>query len=459
MILFLLATNSAFAWQHTGNLWYRDALPLKWYVSDYVAETPTVGSDASVAQEYQLSLIEDSYNNWVNDVPCAQLSHEFMGVREGHHSVGRDSTDAKNTFYYDDPNDEQGSGVLGVTYTVNTGIVAFNREGETYRYSYDSDIVFSKDVPWISTPDMENDCGGTPIEAVATHEIGHQWGMGHSCEEAEVTAGLCEDQELRDANMFWSAPDCTTFRSAFNAGNVFTVDDVEGMTALYGPYATFEASTETYGGVPLTVCFSLSSTSAIRNVEWIFGDGETQDVTIDTLDDYEICHEYTEKGQYTINVTIYGESEDCGEWKYTDRERAMVVACEQPQTAAGFDGLFTYEHVEGYTYQMINQADTTVYGCIDRVSWDIFKGDTKLRSVSAWSPKIDLSGDVEEHGEGDYKIVLNLGGPGGVSAATLNVTATAEATAKGSCATVSTSGGLLAGLLAFFGIAIRRRES
>ena len=68
----------------------------------------------------------------------------------------------------------------------------------------------------------------------------------------------------------------------------------------------------------------------------------------------------------------------------------------------------------------------------------IFKGEEKLRSVSAWSPKIDLSEDVEKHGEGDYKIVLNLGGPGGVSAATLNITATAEATAKGSCATVST---------------------
>jgi hypothetical protein len=462
MFLILLATSQpAFAWKHTTNLWNRDYLPLKWYISDYDASNsaPCTTCDSNDENPYYLQAIIDSYDNWVEDVPCAQLTHRFEGVRENHHSTGRDSTDAKNTFYYDDPSDEQGSGILGVTYTVNSGMVAFNRDGQTYRYSYDSDIVFSKDVPWVASPDMELSCNGTALESVATHEIGHQLGMGHSCEEEEVTAGLCEDQELRDANMFWTAPSCNSFASKYDAGEIFSSDDVEGMTALYGPYATFEASTATYGGVPLEVCFSLSSTSAIRNVEWLFGDGTEEDVTVENPEDYEICHTYEDKGQFTINVTIFGESEDCGEWKYTDRERAMVVACEPPQAAVGFDGIFTYEHVEDYTYQMINQADTTVYGCIDRISWDIFKGDTKLRSVSAWSPKIDLSGEVEEHGEGDYKIVLNLGGPGGLSAETISIAATEEATAKGGCAVVTTSGGLFAGLLAFLGISIRRRES
>ena len=91
MILLLFATNSAFAWQHTGHLWDRDMLPLKWYLSDYTAE--------SLPAEYQEEVIQTSYDNWVNDAPCAQLSHQFMGVRTGHHSTGRDSTDSKNTFY------------------------------------------------------------------------------------------------------------------------------------------------------------------------------------------------------------------------------------------------------------------------------------------------------------------------------------------------------------------------
>ena len=441
----LLFASTAMAWQHTGNLWNRDYFPLNWYISDYRSEV--------LPEDYQLQVIETSYDNWVIDAPCAQLTHEFSGIREGHHVTGRDSSDGKNTFYYDDPNDEQGSGVLGVTYTVSTGEVAFNRDGQTYRYSYDSDIVFSKDVGWIATTDMDASCSGTPIEAVATHEIGHQWGMGHSCEENEVTAGLCEDVELRTANMFWAAPAC----SSFDAEEVFTDDDIEGMTGLYGPYASFEASTATYGGVPLEVCFSLSSTSAIKCVEWLYGDSESDAVGdcegSDTLDqaDYEICHTYEEKGQYTVNVTIRGESDDCPDqdWEYTDRERAMVVACEPPQAAEGFSGMFTYAPDEGLIYQMYNQADTTVYGCIDRVQWDVFKGDSLVKSVSAWSPKIEFPE------EGDYRIVLNLGGPGGFSAEELNITV--EETAAGGCAVVSATSGM-AGVLAVFGIALRRRE-
>jgi hypothetical protein len=277
--------------------------------------------------------------------------------------------------------------------------------------------------------------------------------MGHSCEENEVTAGLCEDIELRTANMFWSAPAC----SSFDPDDVFTDDDIEGMTGLYGPYASFDASTATYGGVPLEVCFTLSSTSAIKCVEWLYGDSDSDAVGdceaggILEQEDYEICHTYEEKGQYTVNVTIRGESDDCPDqdWEYTDRERAMVVACEPPQAAAGFDGMFTYGPDKGLIYQMYNQADTTVYGCIDRVQWDVFKGDELVKSVSAWSPKIDFPE------EGDYRIVLNLGGPGGFSAEELNISV--EEIADDGCAVVSTTSAM-AGALAVFGIAMRRRE-
>ena len=214
--LFLLSTT-AHAWNHTYRIWNREQLPLKWYMSDY--RMP--GSSSDLDQEYQLNVITKSYDNWVFDVPCAQLSHEYMGTREGHSDCpedtppeecireGRSSSDLMNTFYYDDPAEEQGAGVLGVTYTVTTGQVAFRRDGNEYYYASDSDIVFSKDVGWINSDQVGTACSGTPIEAVATHEIGHQWGMGHSCEENDVTSGNCEGDGLINANMFWSAPECS----------------------------------------------------------------------------------------------------------------------------------------------------------------------------------------------------------------------------------------------------------
>ena len=439
MFSVLLMTTSAFAWKHNGWVWNRDVLPLKWYISDYRSET--------LPEDYQFDVIVDSYDNWIADAPCAQLSHSPEGIREGHHASGRDNTDAKNTFYWDDPNEEQGAGVLGVTYTLPSGQVAFTRDGLIYTYAFDSDIVFSRDVNWIPTSNLGLDCSGTPIEAVATHEIGHQWGLGHSCEENEVSAGLCEDAEVREANMFWAAPSCPDF----NEDDVFTSDDIEGMTALYGPYASFEATTETYGGVPLEVCFALSSTSAISNVDWLYGDGQGDNVDVSVPEDYEICHTYESKGQYTVNVTISGNSDDCGEWEYTDRERAMVVVCEPPQTAQGFDGMFSAEYSEGFIYQMVNQADISVYGCIDQIQWDVYKGDSFVKSVSAWSPKIDF----EE--AGTYRIVLNLGGPGGISAEELTIEVT-EKTSQG-CSSLSMQHSSLAiAGLAFFGIALRRRE-
>ena len=110
------------------------------------------------------------------------------------------------------------------------------------------------------------------MEVVATHEIGHQWGMGHSCEENEVSAGLCEDQ-LRQVQPICSGQ--ATSCSAFDPEMYSQSDDIQGMTALYGPYTHHsDATTETYGGVPLEVCFELSSTSAISNVEWLYGDGQ-----------------------------------------------------------------------------------------------------------------------------------------------------------------------------------------
>ena len=100
---------------------------------------------------------------------------------------------------------------------------------------------------------------------------------------------------------------------------------------------------------------------------------------------------------------------------------------------------------------MINQVDTSVYGCIDRIRWDVFKNgdDTPLKSVSAWSPKINFPG------EGKYRVVLNVGAPGDLFEAHELLI---DVKNVGGCSSVPASGGI-AGLLAgLIGLAYRRRD-
>jgi hypothetical protein len=439
MLSVLLLSSSAMAWNHTGWLWSRDELPLQWWMSDYIED--------SLSEDYQYDMLQQSFDNWSIEAPCAQLSNSFEGVREGHHSQGRDSGDRLNTIYFDDPTEVNGGGALAVTYTVNTGELAFSRNGVSYRYAYDSDIVFSQNVAWGETEAIDDgNCSGEfAVEGTATHEIGHLWGMAHSCEEDDVNSGNCDGDELYDAVMFWTGGPCEAGDAELNE------DDVEGITALYGPYAEFAPTTETRGGVPLEVCFDLSSNSAITDAEWKYGDGESE-VSTET----EICHTYSEQGQYTINVTIRGNSDDCGEWEYTERERALVVVCEPPQPSEGFDGMFTYEilseendpEADTVMVQMINQADTTVYGCIEQAQWDVFKGDELIQSKQAWSPKLVLPAD------GTYRVVLNLGGPGGIGAEELSI----ETGSATGCSALGAGAALSGALIGLFAVGFRRRE-
>jgi len=223
--------------------------------------------------------------------------------------------------------------------------VVFSRGGISYRYAEDSDIIFSEFIDWALTEDIENgDCNGEQnLEEVATHEIGHLFGMAHSCEETDVQQGLCDDNALLDAVMFWTASGSCTLEQELET------DDIEGMNALYGPYASFTPSDNVHGGVPLEVCFepfvdegaSDNLGAEITGVEWLFGDGQSST-------DTSICHTYEEKGQYTVQSVITGTSDSCGEWSYTNRSRALVVACEEPRPAVGLTELFEYERAADF---------------------------------------------------------------------------------------------------------------
>jgi hypothetical protein len=432
-LLLAAMANPAAAWSHTGTVWNRELMPLQWNIGSVVED--------SLDEDYQETVLQESWDNWETYVPCAQLSNEYLG-RLDNYNLTYNLSDQRVVLQYEDPEELVGTGTLGVTYCNGAGGVAFVVEGQTYFYNTDCDIVFNDDVNWGTTDDIENGLASSAnsIEGVATHEIGHLWGMGHSCEQGDV----CDDLDERYAVMYWAG-------SAGSTAQAYpTSDDIEGMNALYGPYASFSVTDEyednRFGGVPLEVCFEIESTDALSEIAWSFGDDATSS-------EQNPCHTYTEAGQYTVGLTVSGEAEACGTYSYTYRERAYILACEAPQPAEGFTGLFTYEHDDGTTYRMINQADTTVYGCIDQIQWDVFQGDTLVQSVSAWAPLIDFGA------EGTYRVVLNVGGPGGVSAAELDIAVVdkpgASATA---CAAVGGAGGWVGALGALGLVLVRRRR-
>ena len=432
MILPVLLAEPAHAWRHTRKVWDREAFPLEWYMSNTTEDSLPEGVEAEI--------LEKSWGHWVGDAACADLSTDFV-VDDVRPATGYEF-DGYNTFYFDDPADEVSTGVLGQTLTLGDGQVAFNLSGETYIFATDSDIIFNNDIDWGTDEGIDAGCSGEySLEAVATHEIGHLWGMDHTCEEGEP----CNDLDKRYATMYWSIGPCSTYQSILKS------EDIEGITALYGPYASFYSDSKRNGGAPLDVCFQLEMGEENEGVEieWNFGDGNIVQETAD-----EVCHTYTDAGQYTVNMKVTGTQEECGAWEFTQRELAYVTVCEAPQPADGFKGMFTYEAAEeALTYQMINQVDTSVYGCIERIRWDVFKGnsDEPMRSISAWSPKIDF----EE--AGNYRVVLHVGAPGDLNAAE-ELTIKVEEVKSSGCATAPSNGGIIGLLLGMVGLLVRRRD-
>ena len=442
LMLLALSGGDAHAWFHLGHVWSRVDIPTEWYSADVV--------DDSIDPDYVIPAVEASFAVWADSAPCTELGAEYLGVREGYDQGFKD--DGIFTFTLEDPGEDLEGTTLGATVCWPTGQFAFARDDVSYTYTVDCDIVFNDYVDWATNEDIEQgNCNNeTSLKAVTTHEIGHAYGMGHSCDDpvddatsAKPLGVSCDDPDLRFATMFWSLGSCNN-----GPAGGLTDDDIEGINALYGPYCTFNASADTdrFGGAPLEVCFDVECNEDPENFEWNFGDGNYADSSLTT------CHTYEERGQFSVSLTTSGTGSECGDWENEVRQRAYVLVCGDPEPAEGFDGLFTYEHFDGLVYQMVNQTDTSVYGCIDQVTWEVYKGSELVQSASAWSPKIEFPS------EGEYRVVLNVGGPGGLSAGEITINAEDKAGDRGGCEVVSGTAAGLAGLLVGVAAAARRRE-
>jgi len=452
--LMLAAPSSAFGFGFTGYMWDVDSLPLTFYVSDYLEDSLPQTPDATTGLYYQEEVMIQSYCNWhwteecdellPDSIPsegaeCAAISYEYGGLVPGHEGP---TNDGINKVYFDDPGDDAGSGVNGFMQPRGANILVKQVAGEFIYTMLDADIVFNNNIDWGTTEDIEAGCvgGEMAIESTATHEVGHLWGMGHSCEQED----LCNDGTLLNATMFWTGGPCDTSRASINS------DDVGGMTALYGPYASFTTESPRFGAVGLQVCFDLVTEDNITEAEWNFGDCDGDNNDDCTSSELEPCHTYNSQGQFTVNAKLTGLSDTCGEWDFEHRELAYILICDVP------DPLFYAEPVEGddgVVYQMVNETDVSTYGCVDEISWNVYdkQGGELLQSIGAWSPKIRFET------EGDYWVELDIGGPAGSALAGLEISAAANT--AGGCSTTGNNTAGFAGLLLAFAAMIRRRRS
>jgi len=433
--LLALLLSTASAQDHLGNAWVSDDFPLQYEVSETEEDSLPAG--------YAQTAIPDAYQIWADSAACAGLAFENTGSTELNTGY---TYDFHNRHTFDDPSDSLAPGVLAATLNMPAfgAPRAFVKNGRSYSRILDSDIVFNNNVDFATDEDIAaGSCAGEfSIKAIAVHEIGHQLGMKHTCEKNE----LCSEPERIEATMNWTDPSGACSLEQLSPNWL----DVQNMESLYGPSASFECSHELDPGSSDTLAFGVvpfdlkcrmvtENASEIVGATWYFGDGGS-----DT--DPNGTHTYTEPGNYTVRVCFDGENDQCGSWQHCFRREGYVRACGEPNPD------FRIEHVNGLTYDLLNETNLSVYGCIYEVQWDIFdETGEMIRSVKAWEPQVTF----EEPGE--YRVVLNVGGPGGTEAAELTIRARNQAgEGYGACSHSPASSGFFA--LPWLLLAMRRRR-
>jgi hypothetical protein len=223
-VLVCLGPSPAFAYLKFGYDVGGQSHTLRWPsapVRYYVTASAVPGVSASQLQ----TAVNAAFTSW-QDVTTASISYQFMGYTSD--LPGED--DGRNTLgFLDAPDLDR---VLA-----STSFLVDDATGDLI----ESDIFFNSAFPWSVA--ARGEAGRWDLQSIATHEIGHLSGLGHSAlgeTELSLSAGR---RVLSTATVM--------FPIASGAGDVsmrtVRADDIAGMSDLY-PDGRFNAVTGSLSG-------------------------------------------------------------------------------------------------------------------------------------------------------------------------------------------------------------------
>lgn len=381
-----LWASPALAWKHTGAAWHVDDLPVSYTTSDDGASVC-----AGLPPETCRTETAAAWQAWVDAAECSAFSGLDVGFWPAPAGDGT-QFEGVNTVVFDI---EVEPGVLAfATWQTSPDDVWVGES--TYARTLEGDIVVGQFDYATQEQAEDPDCSGrVNLRDVLIHEIGHLAGLDHSCEEGENCG-----PEQANAVMNWSADYC-------EAGGILA-DDRAGLEALYGPSVGFRCGDDdapvivTTPPVTLT-CAITGSTLPWDNARWLFGDGVVGEGA-------EVTHTWTEEGEYSVRLFVDGEHESCGPWQAEANKYGLLRLCAVPEPE------LHVAQTDDRTWDLLNDTELSVYGCVDSVHWAVYEGTRATGKPVVESINWELTHTFPH--DGPWTVVLEVGGEAGTGTAT-----------------------------------------